>query len=94
MKQFYQKAGIQLLVDDVITTHDFTLIGRDDITSNPQRKSLQDLLNTTFSSKPAIVMDHNPLGITSVRSIQSPQYCNKDRHRHQTYHPQSVPCQR
>ena len=63
MKQFYQKAGIQLLVDDVITTHDFTLIGRDDITSNPQRKSLQDLLNTTFSSKPAIVMDHNPLGI-------------------------------
>ena len=44
-----------MLVDEIIETEDFIIIGRDDINSNPKRKALTE--------KPKILMDHNPVGI-------------------------------
>jgi len=45
------------------------LIGRDDVTTNPDRRKLQDILTgsegekSSANEKPRIVVDHNPLGI-------------------------------
>lgn len=60
---FFQAAHIDLLVDEAVETQDFTIIGRDDITTNPGRKALSNILCKTHSDKPIIVIDHNPVGI-------------------------------
>lgn len=39
------------------------LVGRDDSTTNPDRKPLYTLLQKQNRNKPAIILDHNPTGI-------------------------------
>lgn len=64
MREFFQKSKIRLLVDEIIETEDFIMIGRDDINSNPKRKPLTEIVQKICSDKPKILMDHNPAGIT------------------------------
>ena len=64
--EFFEKANIELLVDDVREFDDFYIIGRDDITTNPYRKSLDELLKHVNTDKPVTLLDHNPLGIHEV----------------------------
>lgn len=61
--EFFQTAHIDLLVDEVAETQDFTIVGRDDITTNPGRKALINILCESHSDKPIVVIDHNPVGI-------------------------------
>lgn len=68
MQNFYQKAEIDLLIDEVETADSCIIIGRDDVTTNPDRKSLKDIISglekEEFDKKKLkIVIDHNPLGI-------------------------------
>ena len=69
IRDFYKDAQIKLLVDDRAETEDFVLVGRDDVTTNPARMQLRDILKDTESerssenAKSRIVADHNPLGI-------------------------------
>ncbi len=64
-QQFYRDAGITLLRDSVATVGNLRIIGRDDRT-NPQRKSLTDILASAESGeKPTgnpftILLDHQP----------------------------------
>lgn len=60
---FFKKAQIQLLLDETMETDSFILIGRKDISTTMNRLSLDDLSIKIQSSKPKIVMDHNPIGI-------------------------------
>lgn len=69
MKQLLIDAGIQVLEDEVVEVSDsFYMIGRLDYqkagdgTSN--RKGLKELLHNVDQSKPIIVMDHQPRGLT------------------------------
>lgn len=63
IREFFQHAGIELLVDTCMETEDFLLVGRDDILGNPSRKALSELLHDVSSPKPKLVIDHNPVGI-------------------------------
>ena len=63
MRKFYKEAGIEFLVDECIETEDFVLVGRDDSTTNPDRKPLYTLLQKQNRNKPVIILDHNPTGI-------------------------------
>ena len=63
IKDFYKKTNIQLIIDDYKKMDEFTIIARDDITTNVHRKKLSELMKDINSDKPCIVMDHNPLGI-------------------------------
>jgi predicted MPP superfamily phosphohydrolase len=58
-QKFYQEAGITLLVDSVLQLKAINVIGRDD-RSNPQRKSLEQLMAGVDKSKYTIVLDHQP----------------------------------
>lgn len=58
--RFMQLSNITLLKDTAVLVNDeFYLIGRDDRT-NPDRKSLQDIIKGVDKSKPLILMDHQP----------------------------------
>lgn len=69
IRDFYKNTQIRLLIDERIDTDNFVLIGRDDVTTNPDRRKLQDILTGSESEKSSangksrIVVDHNPLGI-------------------------------
>ena len=56
---FYKEAGINLLRDRVATVGPLNIIGRDDRT-NPDRKSLKDLMSGTKDSLYTILIDHQP----------------------------------
>lgn len=56
---FYQRAGITLLRDSVITMGDFVIVGRDDRFAR-KRKPLNHLLEGVDSSKYVILLDHQP----------------------------------
>ena len=72
MQKFYQDADIRLLVDEAAFTEDFLVIGRDDVTTNPGRKNLRDIMGMTKEEKkPCIVIDHNPLGIKEAEEEQA-----------------------
>ena len=58
-QEFYDKAGIRLLRDEVLEWGDLCIIGRDD-RSNPRRKSLAVLTSGIDRSKYSIVLDHQP----------------------------------
>lgn len=58
-QEFYDKAGIRLLRDEVLEWGDLCIIGRDD-RSNPRRKSLAMLTSGIDRSKYSIVLDHQP----------------------------------
>lgn len=63
---FFKEANINLLVDYIIELKDFYIVGRDDITSNPNRETLTSLLKNINIKKPLIVLDHNPLGVNEA----------------------------
>ena len=56
---FYNDAGINLLRDSVATVGNIYVIGRDDNT-NPDRKSLDALMDGTADSLYTILLDHQP----------------------------------
>lgn len=62
IREFFKKSHIHLLIDDDLNTKHFYLIGRDGISNNPNRKSLDSIINKNIH-KPTIVLDHNPAGI-------------------------------
>lgn len=63
VREFFEKAGISLLTDEKAETRDFYVIGREDVTSCPDRKSLVEILPKERGKKQEIVLDHNPGGI-------------------------------
>lgn len=57
---FHEMADIQVLKDTFLTiTDNFTLIGRDDV-SNPDRKSLNAIINGVDESHFKLLLDHQP----------------------------------
>ena len=58
-RQFYEDAGINLLVDSVATVNGITIIGRDDAT-NQERASAEDLAMTTDPRSFRILLNHRP----------------------------------
>ena len=56
---FYKKAGIRLLKDEVLLMGDLAIVGRDDRT-NPHRKSVKALTAPIAPSKYIILLDHQP----------------------------------
>ena len=59
--RWLEKSGITLLIDSVASPDGtFYLIGRDDFTNEERRKSLRELTRGVDTSKPIIVMDHQP----------------------------------
>lgn len=63
VKEYFEEAGIHLLIDECAETEDFLIVGRDDILGNPARKGISELFAGVDTEKPKIVIDHNPLGI-------------------------------
>lgn len=63
IREFFKKAGVCLLIDEKVETKDFCIIGREDVTSCPNRKSLTEILSNVRGKKPEILLDHNPSGI-------------------------------
>ena len=70
LREFFEKAGISLLIDEKVETRDFYVIGREDVTSCPDRKSLAEILPKERGKKPEIVLDHNPGGIEEAIKIK------------------------
>ena len=56
---FYQKAGIRLLRDQVLICGDLAIIGRDD-RFKPHRKSVKALMAAVTPDKYTILLDHQP----------------------------------
>lgn len=63
VRDYFQSAGIHLLIDECAETEHLLLVGRDDILGNPARKNLPELIPEGTGEKPIVVIDHNPLGI-------------------------------
>ena len=67
----FNKNGINILRDTSILINDsFYIIGRDDVTSNSiaghHRKSLDHLIKNIDTTKPIILLDHQPFNLDSV----------------------------
>ena len=58
-REFFKKAGIQLVQDSNVTIGDLCVIGRDDRT-NRHRKSVKELTKAADMSKYTILLDHQP----------------------------------
>ena len=64
---FLQKSGIQLLKDSaVLVQNEFYIAGRDD-KINPHRKELSEILQYADSSKPIILLDHQPFNLQEAQ---------------------------
>ncbi len=59
---FYERAGITLLRDSVVTMGDLVIVGRDD-RSNRHRKSAAQLLAGVDRNKYIILLDHQPYNL-------------------------------
>ena len=69
VEQFVKDTPITLLRDSMVTLPgDILLIGRDD-KSNPTRASLDTLMARTDNTRPVIVLDHQPYGVTKADSL-------------------------
>lgn len=63
---FFERAGIKLLRDEVVEIDScLYVIGRDD-RSNKRRKEISDLIKDLDSSKPMILLDHQPYDLSKV----------------------------
>ncbi len=63
---FLHQSGITVLRDSVALVNDeFYIIGRDD-KMNPERKSIEELINSLDYSKPIIMLDHQPYDLGNV----------------------------
>ncbi|MGP1436070.1 MAG: metallophosphoesterase [Phocaeicola sp.] len=58
-KKFCEDAGIHILQDSIVYIGDLAIVGRDDRT-NPQRKSLSEVMQNIDRSKYIIELDHQP----------------------------------
>ena len=58
-RDFYRRAGINLLRDSVAVCGDLCIIGRDDY-SNRRRKPLSELMKAADTAKYMILLDHQP----------------------------------
>ena len=60
--KWIEKTGITLLIDSVVAPLDstFFLIGRDDYINHRNRASLKSLMQNVDTSKPIILLDHQP----------------------------------
>ena len=58
-RDFYRRAGINLLRDSVAVCGDLCIIGRDDY-SNRRRKPLSELMKAADTTKYMILLDHQP----------------------------------
>ena len=69
VEQFLRDTPITLLRDSMVTLPgDILLIGRDD-KSNPTRPSLDTLMARTDTTRPVIVLDHQPYGVAKADSL-------------------------
>ena len=69
VEQFVRDTPITLLRDSMVTLPgDILLIGRDD-KSNPTRPSLDTLMARTDTTRPVIVLDHQPYGVAKADSL-------------------------
>ena len=60
-ESFIQKAGIRLLKDEALLVNDeFYIVGRDDRSNDINRKSVSELVKDLDSSKPILLLDHQP----------------------------------
>jgi len=63
---FLKDAGITVLRDTAILINDeFYLIGRDDL-YNPKRKTIAELLQNLDTTKPLILLDHQPFNLNEA----------------------------
>ena len=61
---FFQKTNLTLLIDSVVQVEEsFWIIGRDDKKLNPNRESLETLVQQTDLSQPLILLDHQPYSL-------------------------------
>jgi len=64
--KFLKEAGVNLLRDSVaMIDDDFYIVGRDDMT-NPNRKTIAQLVDSLDKSKPVIMIDHQPFNLDEV----------------------------
>ena len=64
-KRWFAKSHITLLIDSVASPDGtFYLIGRDDFTNEKKRKSMHELTQGIDTTKPIIVIDHQPEAVS------------------------------
>ena len=61
-RQFYRDANIHLLIDSVAIVEGVEIVGRDDRT-NPQRKSLENIMKSCNKQAYTILLDHQPYNL-------------------------------
>ena len=84
-QQFYQAAGIHLLVDSTVTIgHDITLIGRDD-RFNRSRKELGTLMEQAADTTFTLVLDHQPYDLGQVEKCHADFQLSGHTHRGQVW---------
>ena len=72
-KEYLTSHGIKLLSDTAVLIDDsFYVIGREDLAigqfSGKRRKELSDIVNDLDTSKPMILLDHQPIGLAQAES--------------------------
>ncbi len=64
--EFLQQSGINVLRDSAVLIADqFYIVGRDD-RSNPDRKSIQELVTGIDAAKPMLLLDHQPYNLSET----------------------------
>ncbi|PPA71856.1 metallophosphoesterase [Jeotgalibacillus proteolyticus] len=61
-----EQAGITVLMDEIETVNGMYIAGRKDLT-DPERASVDELLNDLNSSQPIILLDHQPVEIDEAK---------------------------
>lgn len=83
-RHFLEAAGIHLLNDEAVRLKAFNLVGRRDI-ENPSRCALGRILRKLDSSRPLIVLDHNPKGIDEAEIYKAHLVLSGHTHRGQFF---------
>lgn len=84
-RQFYQDAGIRLLIDEAaVIDSAIVVVGRDD-RMNPHRKSLDDLMTSAPSSLYTIVLDHQPYNLDVTEKVGADFQLSGHTHRGQVW---------
>lgn len=71
LNQLFEKAGIRVLKDEtVLIQNSFYLIGRDDLSLRRKdpRQELSELMKEVDTSKPIILLDHQPVDLAEART--------------------------
>lgn len=70
-RKFIKDSNIRLLHNETVELSNILLAGRTDAASN-ERKPIADILSKTESSKPVILVDHDPQGIREAQQYGIP----------------------